>query len=64
MTNYGLLIKVSEQIVGLIPAAELSGKKDRFPKIGDKISVAIVNIEPKEHKMLLTLQPERSNLEP
>ena len=55
VTNYGLLVKISEQIVGLIPAAELSGKKDWFPKIGDKISVAIVNIEPKEHKMLLTL---------
>src|SRR3989344_4248310 len=71
VTNYGLLIKVSEQIVGLIPATELSGKKDWFPKIGDKISVAIVNIEPKEHKMLLTTNPrsdlgysERSDLEP
>ena len=70
VTNYGLLVKVSEQIVGLIPAAELSGKKDWFPKIGDKISVAIVNIEPKEHKMLLTTNPrsdlgssERSDLE-
>jgi len=71
VTNYGLLVKISEQIVGLIPAAELSGKKDWFPKIGDKISVAIVNIEPKEHKMLLTTNPrsdlgysERSDLEP
>ena len=71
VTNYGLLVKISEQIVGLIPAAELSGKKDWFPKIGDKISVAIVNIEPKEHKMLLTTNPrsdlgysERSALEP
>ena len=55
ITSYGLLVKVSEQIVGLIPAAELSNRKDWSPKIGDKTSVAIVNIEPKEHKMLLTL---------
>ncbi|MBI2057879.1 MAG: S1 RNA-binding domain-containing protein [Candidatus Yanofskybacteria bacterium] len=56
ITNYGLLIKVNDQIMGLVPANELNNKKDWSPKTGEKISVAIVSIEPKEHKMLLTIQ--------
>ncbi|MBI2676679.1 MAG: S1 RNA-binding domain-containing protein [Candidatus Yanofskybacteria bacterium] len=56
ITNYGLLIKINDQIIGLVPANELANKKDWSPKTGEKISVAIVSIEPKDHKMLLTIQ--------
>ena len=56
ITNYGLLVKVNDQIMGLVPANELNSKKDWSPKTGEKTSVAIVSIEPKEHKMLLTIQ--------
>ncbi len=70
ITNYGLLIKLTDEIMGLIPSSELSNRKDWSrspsdrgpstesgqPQIGEKISVAIVSIDPKEHKMLLTIQ--------
>ena len=58
VTNYGLLVKVSEDIMGLIPSLELNNRKDWQPQIGEKISVAIVSIDPKEHKMLLTIQSQ------
>ncbi len=57
VTSYGLLVKVNDQIMGLIPATEVGNKKDWSPKTGEKVNVAIVSIEPKEHKMLLTTQP-------
>ena len=37
----------------IINSNELNSKKDWSPKTGEKISVAIVSIEPKEHKMTL-----------
>ncbi len=61
ITNYGLLVKVSEEIMGLIPASELNNHQgppppNRTNVTGEKISVAIVSIDAKEHKMLLTIQ--------
>ena len=63
ITNYGLLVKITDEIMGLIPSSELSNRKDWEPKtlpdgrqVGEKISVAIVSVDPKEHKMLLTIQ--------
>lgn len=56
ITNYGLLVKVSDDIMGLIPASELSNRKEWQPQPGERMSVAIVSIDPKEHKMLLTIQ--------
>ncbi len=57
ITNYGALVQLDEEIYGLVPASEFADKKpDGSPKVGDKLNVAIVSIDPKEHKMLLTLQ--------
>lgn len=56
VTTYGLLVKVNEEVMGLIPHSELANKKDARFKIGDKLSVAIVSIDSKDHKMMLTLQ--------
>src|SRR3989344_3178851 len=61
VTNYGLLVKVSEDIMGLIPASEINnrqGSQGGNMQPGEKISVAIVSIDPKEHKMLLTIQSQ------
>lgn len=64
ITNHGVLVKMDEQIAGLIPFSEFEGSKPSdFLKAGDKLTVAIVSIDPKEHKMILTLQ-DRSVLEP
>jgi small subunit ribosomal protein S1 len=53
LTGYGALVRLDEEIYGLVPAPELSADS---VKIGDKLNVAIVSIDVKEHKMLLTLQ--------
>ncbi len=58
ITNYGLLVKMSEDIMGLIPASELSNRQEWQAQVGEKVSVAIVSIDPKEHKMLLTIQSQ------
>ena len=57
LTNYGALISLDEEITGLIPVAEFENKiPSEVLKVGEQQSVAIVSIDPKEHKMLLTLQ--------
>ena len=57
ITNYGVFMRLEGEITGLIPISEFGDKKpSESLKIGDKLKVAIVSIEPKEHKMLLTLQ--------
>lgn len=63
ITSYGLLIKVNEEIMGLVPHSEIVGKKDWPFRTGDKLKVAIVNIDAKEHKMILTLQGESQKQE-
>ena len=57
ITNYGALISLDEEIAGLVPLAEFENKKpSEVLKLGDEQKVAIVSLDPKEHKMLLTLQ--------
>ncbi len=60
ITNYGVLVKLEEDLIGLVLNAEFG---DRNPKeaveIGKIYSMAIINILPSEHKLLLTLQGER-----
>jgi small subunit ribosomal protein S1 len=59
ITNYGALVQLDEGIYGLVPASEFGDKKPGdFLKVGDKLNVAIVSIDIKEHKMLLTLQKD------
>ncbi|TSC90912.1 MAG: 30S ribosomal protein S1 [Parcubacteria group bacterium Licking1014_17] len=56
VTNYGLLVSLPNNILGLIPAAELNQRKpEETPKLGQKVPVAIISIDPADHKMLLTL---------
>lgn len=67
ITSYGVLARLDEEITGLVPASEFNdplrareGEASKKPsetlKLGDKLNVAIVSIDAKEHKMLLTLQ--------
>lgn len=58
VTTYGLLIKINDTVMGLIPNSELASKKDFRFKVGNKISVAIISIDSQGHKMILTLQGE------
>ena len=57
ITNYGALVSLDDEITGLIPLSEFGEKKPSdVLVIGSMHSVAIVSLDPKEHKMLLTLQ--------
>ncbi len=57
ITNYGALVSLDEEITGLIPLSEFGEKKpSEVLVIGTQQQVAIVSIDPKDHKMLLTLQ--------
>lgn len=62
ITNYGVLVRLDEEIYGLVSVSEFGEKKPgESLKIGDKLNVAIVSIDPKEHKLLLTLQEEKND---
>ena len=57
ITSYGVLVRLDEEITGLLPSSEFGEKKpSETLNIGDKLNMAIVSIDQKEHKMLLTLQ--------
>lgn len=57
ITNYGALLSLDEEITGLIPLSEFGDKKpSEILTIGSQQTVAIVSLDPKEHKMLLTIQ--------
>ncbi len=57
ITNYGALVSLDDEITGLIPLAEFADKKpSEVLTMGGQQRVAIVSLDPKEHKMLLTLQ--------
>jgi len=64
MTNYGALVQLNGGIYGLVPASEFGDKKPSdFLKVGDKINVAIVSIDAKEHRIILTLQKDEEKQE-
>ncbi|HLC99892.1 MAG TPA: S1 RNA-binding domain-containing protein [Patescibacteria group bacterium] len=57
ITNYGALVSLDEEITGLVPLSEFGDNKpSEVVTIGAQQLVAIVSLDPKEHKMLLTLQ--------
>jgi len=64
ITNYGALVQLNGEIYGLVPALEFGDKKPSdFLKVGDKINVAIVSIDAKEHRIILTLQKDEEKQE-
>lgn len=57
ITNYGALIKLQEDLIGLILNSEFGEKKpEEVIEIGKTYAFAIINILPAEHKLLLTLE--------
>ena len=62
ITNYGVLVKLDENFNGFLPLSEfgLTGQGDTKPadilKVGDKIQVAIVSIDTRDYRIMLTLQ--------
>lgn len=61
---FGLFVELDEEIHGLAHVSELSDKPvtdvTTIAKPGDRMSFRIVSIEPKEHRLGLSLKPEDS----
>jgi small subunit ribosomal protein S1 len=52
----GAFVQLNDDIVGLIPTAEFGGKAPAdVVTAGSKITCSVVNIDPKDHKLILTL---------
>ena len=53
----GAFVALNEDIVGIIPTAEFAGKPAaEVLTVGAEVSCAIVNIDPADHKLILTLE--------
>ncbi len=53
----GAFVALNEDIVGIVPTAEFGGKSPaEVLAIGQDVSCAIVNIDPTDHKLILTLE--------
>ncbi len=61
LRSNGAFVQLNEDIVGIIPTAEFGGRPAAAVVSGGaEVSCSIVNIDPKDHKLILTLeqQPE------
>ncbi len=55
--NTGAFVELSGDIIGLLPASEFENKgPEDMLKVGEAYQMAIVSIEPEEHKLILTLE--------
>lgn len=53
----GAFVELTESIVGFLPAAELGDKKlEEAIEVGKEYNFAVISIDPKEHKITLTLE--------
>jgi len=60
--NNGVFMELPGDITGLLPISEFEGKNPAETiEIGKEYAVAIVNLEAKEHKLILTLNPEKTD---
>lgn len=62
-TNYGALVSLNDEIIGLIPISEFGNKRpSEVLEVGSTVEVSIVSMDPKEHKMLLAMEGLRNEL--
>lgn len=55
--NSGAFVELSDDIIGFLPLAELGGKTmEETVEVGKEYEMAIVSIDVKDHKIVLTLQ--------
>jgi small subunit ribosomal protein S1 len=55
--NNGAFVELEHDIVGLIPVAEFGGKNPAdVVQIGTEYSLAVVSVDAKDHKLILTLE--------
>jgi small subunit ribosomal protein S1 len=57
LRSNGAFVKLNDDIVGIIPTAEFGGKPaSEVVTVGQDVSCSIVNIDAKDHKLILTLE--------
>jgi len=55
--NTGAFVELPGDIIGLLPASEFENKgPEEAVNVGEEYQMAIVSIEPEEHKLILTLE--------
>ncbi len=57
--NFGAFVKLTEDVTGLIPASEVSWSSERISDVirkNDKVKAKIIDINPKEQKVTLSLK--------
>lgn len=55
--SHVIFVELAGEIIGVLPIAELGGKNpNEVFEIGKEYEMAIVSIDPKDHKLLLTLE--------
>lgn len=63
VTPFGAFVKLDEEINGLIHVSEIVDGDNVDPtehlKVGQKVQARIIAIEPEEHRVALTLKPEK-----
>ncbi len=53
----GAFVQLNDDIIGLLPTAEFGGRPaTEVVTIGEQYDCAIVNIDAKDHKLILTLE--------
>lgn len=58
ITNFGVFVELEKDLEGLLHVSELTARKDQSPeeivKIGDKLKVKVLRVDPEERKIGLT----------
>jgi small subunit ribosomal protein S1 len=56
----GAFVELNEDIVGLLPTAEFGGRPAAdVVTVGESYDLAVVNIDPADHKLILTLEEKK-----
>lgn len=60
ITNFGVFLEIEEGVEGLIHVSELSHKKIdsliKFTKVGEKLTAEVLNVEPEERRIALSIR--------
>ncbi|MBB6430920.1 30S ribosomal protein S1 [Algisphaera agarilytica] len=63
--NFGAFIEVEPGVEGLLPMSEMSWKRihkaEEVVKVGDVVQVAILNVDPKKHRLTLSLKAAKGD---
>lgn len=63
--NFGAFIEVEPGVEGLLPLSEMSWKRihkaEEVVKVGDVIHVAILNVDPRKHRLTLSLKAAKGD---